>query len=276
MLRRSLEAGSFELHYQPQFSIAGEIAGFEALLRLPLPERLTIGPERFIPIAEKTGLIVPVGKWVLREACRQAREWLDEGLALQRIAVNISAIEIGRSSFADEVRDLLSSVPLDAAVLEIELTESAIIGNLAESTRQMRKLRALGVQLAIDDFGMGYSSLSYLQSLPIDTLKIDRSFVQAIRNPQDKSPIVETIVALGHNMGLRIVAEGIETPAQLSALSGNGCDFLQGDLLGHPRPAADVRDLMRSVTSNLDLVLLSGETGGFACPGRAREAERIN
>jgi EAL domain-containing protein (putative c-di-GMP-specific phosphodiesterase class I) len=124
---------------------------------------------------------------------------------------------------------------------------------------------------------MGYSSLSYLQSLPIDTLKIDRSFVQAIRSPQDKSPIVETIVALGHNMGLRIVAEGIETPAQLSALSANGgCDFLQGDLLGRPEPAARVRDLMRSVTSNLDLVLLSGGTGGFACPGRAREAERIN
>jgi EAL domain-containing protein (putative c-di-GMP-specific phosphodiesterase class I) len=124
--------------------MAGELAGFEALLRLPLPERLTIGPDRFIPIAEKTGLIESVGKWVLHEACRQAREWLDDGLALARIAVNISAIEISRSSFADEVCDLLSSIPLDPGLLEIELTESAIIGNLTESSRQMRKLRALG------------------------------------------------------------------------------------------------------------------------------------
>jgi diguanylate cyclase (GGDEF)-like protein len=258
ILRRTLEADSLELYYQPQFSMAGELAGFEALLRLPLPERLTTGPDRFIPVAEGTGLIVPVGKWVLREACRQAREWLDDGLALSRIAVNISAIEISRPTFADEVRDLLSSIPLDPGVLEIELTESAIMGNIAESSRQMRKLRALGVKLAIDDFGTGYSSLSYLHSLPIDTLKIDRSFVQAIRSPQDKSPFVEAIVALGRHMGLRIVAEGVETPAQLAALSGNGgCDFLQGYLLGRPGPAAGVRDLLRSSPSNLDLVLLS-------------------
>jgi EAL domain-containing protein (putative c-di-GMP-specific phosphodiesterase class I) len=258
ILRRSLEAGSFELHYQPQFTTSGELAGFEALLRLPLPERLTIGPDRFIPIAEKTGLIVPVGKWVLREACRQAREWLDEGLALSRIAVNVSAIEINRSSFADEVRDLLSSLPLDPGVLEIELTESAIIGNLAESSRQMRKLRALGVRLAIDDFGTGYSSLAHLHSLPLDTLKIDRSFVQAIGSPQDKCPIVEAIAALGRNMGLRIVAEGVETPVQLSVLSANdSCDFVQGDLLGRPASAAGARDLLRSSTSNVDIVVLS-------------------
>jgi diguanylate cyclase (GGDEF)-like protein len=262
MLRRALEAGSFELHYQPQFTMSGELAGFEALLRLPLPERLTIGPDRFIPIAEKTGLIVAVGKWVLREACRQAREWLDDGLALSRIAVNISAIEIGRSSFADEVRDLLSSIPLDPAVLEIELTESAIIGNLAESSRQMRKLRALGVRLAIDDFGTGYSSLAHLQSLPLDTLKIDRSFVQAIRGPHDKSPVVEAIVALGRNMGLRVVAEGVETPLQLSVLSANdGCDFLQGDLLGRPATAAGARDLLRSSTSDVDMFVFSRAAG---------------
>jgi len=258
VLRRALEAGSFELHYQPQFSMAGELAGFAALLRLPLPERLTTGPDRFIPVAEKTGLIVPVGKWVLREACRQVREWLDDGLALSRIAVNVSAIEIGRSTFADEVRDLLSSVPLDPGVLEIELTESAIIGNLAESSRQMRKLRALGVRLAIDDFGTGYSSLAHLQSLPLDTLKIDRSFLQAIRNPLDKSPIVEAILVLGRNMGLRIVAEGVETQVQLSVLSANdGCDFLQGDLLGRPEPAAGARDLLRSSTSNVGMAGLS-------------------
>jgi diguanylate cyclase (GGDEF)-like protein len=262
ILRRNLEASSFELHYQPQFSMAGELAGFEALLRLPLPDRLTIGPDRFIPIAEKTGLIVPVGKWVLREACRQAREWLDEGLALPRIAINISAIEIIRSSFADEVRDLLSALRLDPGVLEIELTESAIIGNLAESSRQMRKLRALGVRVAIDDFGTGYSSLAHLQSLPIDTLKIDRSFVHAIRSPQDKSPIVEAIFALGRNMGLRIVAEGVETPVQASVLSKNdGCDLLQGDLLGRAGSAAGARDLLRSSTSNAGVLVQSRAAG---------------
>ena len=261
ILRRTLEAGSFELSYQPQFSMAGELAGFEALLRLPFPQGLTAGPDRFVPIAENTGLIVPIGKWVLREACRQAREWLDDGLALSRIAVNISAIEIGRPSFADEVRDLLSSIPLDPGVLEIEVTESAIIGNLAESSRQMRKLRALGVQLAIDDFGVGYSSFSYLQSLPIDALKIDRSFVQSIRSRQDKSPIIAAIVALGRNMGLRIVAEGVETPAQLAVLSEiDGCGFLQGYLLGPPGPASRVRDLLRSSTSNVDMALLSRAT----------------
>jgi EAL domain-containing protein (putative c-di-GMP-specific phosphodiesterase class I) len=156
------------------------------------------------------------------------------------------------------VRDLLSSIPLDPGVLEIELTESAIIGNLAESSRQMRKLRALGVRLAIDDFGTGYSSLAHLQSLPLDTLKIDRSFVQAIRSLQDKSPVVEAIVALGRNMGLRVVAEGVETPLQLSILSANdGCDFLQGDLLGHPAPAASARDLLRSSTPDVDMFVLS-------------------
>jgi len=249
ILRRTLEKGSFELFYQPQFTGSGEISGFEALLRLPLPERHAIGPDTFVPIAESTGLIVPMGRWVLREACSQAREWLDEGLHLTRMSVNISAVEIARPAFADEVERMLTSIPLDPSVLEIEITESAIIGNIAESTRQMRKLRALGVRMAIDDFGTGYSSLSYLQTLPIDALKIDRSFVDAIRNAHDKPPLVQAIVALGRNMGLQLIAEGIETPAQLSALSGtDGCDYLQGYLLGRPAPASEARELLRSAS----------------------------
>ena len=246
ILRKTLEKGLFELYYQPQFTASGRIAGFEALVRLPRPERDTIGPDLFIPIAENTGLIVPVGRWVLREACRQTREWLDEGLPLTRICVNISALELARPSFAAEVETILASIPLPPSLLEIELTESAIIGNVAESTRQMKKLRSLGVRLAIDDFGTGYSSLSYLQTLPIDALKIDRTFVQAVTSPHDKYPLVQAIIALGRNMGLEIIAEGIETDAQLSALSASGgCDYLQGYLLGRPQPACEARELLR-------------------------------
>jgi len=185
-------------------------------------------------------------------------------LSLSRMSVNVSAIEIGRPTFADEVEALLGAIPLCAGVLEIELTESAIMGNLAESTRQMKKLRALGVRLAIDDFGTGYSSLSYLQTLPIDSLKIDRSFVQAIDGGYDKAipghaPLVYAIIALGRTLGLHIVAEGIETEMQLSALTQGAhglCerDYIQGYLLGRPQPASDAGRLIPAALASLPLL----------------------
>jgi diguanylate cyclase (GGDEF)-like protein len=241
MLHRALDEDLFELHYQPQFTLTGEVAGMEALLRMRDAKGDLISPADFIPLAEETGLIVPIGAWVLHEACRQLREWLDEGLQCSKIAINVSALQIARPSFADEVAAVLVEMRIDPRLLELELTESAIMGNLVESKRQMEKLRALGVGIAVDDFGTGYSSLSYLQNLPIDVLKIDRSFVQAITGHGGGLPMVQAILALARNLGLTVVAEGVETESQLTALRDSRCDFLQGFLFCRPQPAAEVR-----------------------------------
>lgn len=244
MLHRALEENLFELHYQPQFTLTGELAGFEALLRMNDSRGQFIPPGDFIMLAEETGLIVPIGAWVLREACSQLRAWLDDGLTAAKIAINVSAVQIARSSFADEVTAILTEMRLDPRLLELELTETAIMSNLAESKRQMEKLRAFGVSIALDDFGTGYSSLSYLQNLPINVLKIDRSFIHAITGPAGGLPMVQAILALARNLGLTVVAEGVETESQLLALRDSRCDFLQGFLFCKPQPAADVRSYL--------------------------------
>jgi EAL domain-containing protein (putative c-di-GMP-specific phosphodiesterase class I) len=246
ILRKAVENGGFELLYQPQFTPAGSLVGFEALLRLREPGRVPLGPEDFIPIAEETGLIVPMGSWVLREACHQLRQWLDEGLPILGMAVNVSAIEIVGTSFSDEVAAVLAAERLDPRLLELELTESAIVRNPTESVAQMQKLRSLGVRLAIDDFGTGYSSFANLQNLPVNTLKIDRSLLSGPAGAVRCAQLMRTIVDLGHSLGLTVVAEGVETVSHAAIVRESRCDVVQGYLFGRPQPASQARQLLIS------------------------------
>jgi diguanylate cyclase (GGDEF)-like protein/PAS domain S-box-containing protein len=240
-LRYALDRGEFCVHYQPQFDLqSGKLVGQEALLRWTNPKLGSIAPDQFIPIAEENGLIVPIGAWVLQEACRQTSAWRKAGYPLRGVSVNVSAVQFGRPDFVDTVRDVLHDSGLDPCNLELELTESLIIRDVRESARKMEKIRALGVQISVDDFGAGYSSLSYLQRLPIDILKLDRSFVEEFKTERGSSSLVQGIVSLAHGLGMRVTAEGVETEQQLELVHHSGCDKVQGYLLGRPSPAPSV------------------------------------
>jgi diguanylate cyclase (GGDEF)-like protein/PAS domain S-box-containing protein len=243
-MRRMLNDGGFELYYQPVYSISGKLCAFEALLRLNHPRLGMIAPGRFIPIAEECGLIVPLGNWVLQEVCRQSMEWQRRGLQPMRIAFNVSPLQFMRSDFSTEVMRVLSQYELDPLLLELEVTETTVMCNLPEVTRQMRSLAGAGVHFSVDDFGTGYSSLSHLHQLPISTLKIDRSFVERISTVNGTYSIIQAITALGHSLNLQIVAAGVERSDQLEALRRIGCDFLQGYLFAPPMPAGRVPRLL--------------------------------
>jgi EAL domain-containing protein (putative c-di-GMP-specific phosphodiesterase class I) len=193
-----------------------------------------IPPSRLIPLAEESQMIVALGHWVVREACRQGKTWREAGLGPVRIAINISAMQFVRPDFAEQVANALEEFSVRAAMLELELTESVMVEDFAESSRQLQRLKRLGVGIALDDFGTGYSSLNQLHRLPIDRLKIDRSFIQAMNEPDGTLPIVESIIGMAHSMGTRVVGEGVETQEQLATLRAMGCDFLQGYLLSRP------------------------------------------
>ncbi|HET6843629.1 MAG TPA: EAL domain-containing protein [Candidatus Angelobacter sp.] len=236
-LRRALERHEFEVHYQPKVSLkTGQITGAEALLRWTHPTRGPVSPAKFIPIAEDCGLILPIGKWVLREACKQARVWLDAGLPLGSMAVNISALEFRNESFLDGVFAVLRHTGLDPKVLELELTESVLMKHAESTALILKALQERGVQLAVDDFGTGYSSLSYLRKFPIDTLKIDQSFVRQIGATADEATIVNAVISMGRSLNLRVVAEGVETPQELSFLQAQRCDEAQGYHFSRPVP----------------------------------------
>ena len=234
-LRRALERQEFAVHYQPKISLTtGEITGAEALIRWRHPIRGLVPPGQFIPVAEDCGLILPIGNWVLREACQQARTWVDAGLPLATMAVNISAIQFRNENFLEGVFAALKDTGLDPRFLELELTESVLMKH-AESTEGILKtLRARGVQLAVDDFGTGYSSLSYLRKFPIDALKIDQSFVRQISTTPAETTIVTAIISMGRSLKLRVVAEGVETPAELAFLQAHHCDEAQGYYFSRP------------------------------------------
>ena len=234
-LRRALERQEFALHYQPKTNLStGEITGAEALLRWTHPIRGPIFPAQFIPVAEDCGLILPIGKWVLREACKQARAWVDAGLPLATIAVNISAMEFREGNFLEGVFAILKDTGLDPRSLELELTESVLMKR-AESTESILKaLRARGVQLAVDDFGTGYSSLSYLRRFPVNALKIDQSFVRQITTAPDDTKIVTAVISMGRSLNLRVVAEGVETQEELAFLRAHECDEAQGYYFSRP------------------------------------------
>ncbi|HEY4742609.1 MAG TPA: EAL domain-containing protein [Candidatus Acidoferrales bacterium] len=234
-LRRALERQEFTLHYQPKINLVrGEITGAEALLRWTHPVRGPVSPAQFIPVAEDCGLILPIGKWVLREACRQVRAWQDAGLSPGTIAVNISAMEFRDDKFLSGVFEVLSDTGLDPKSLELELTESVLMKRAEATESILKTLRERGVQVAVDDFGTGYSSLSYLRRLPIDALKIDQSFVRQITTDPDETTIVTAVIGMGRNLKLRVVAEGVETQQQLAFLQAHECDEAQGYYFSRP------------------------------------------
>jgi EAL domain-containing protein (putative c-di-GMP-specific phosphodiesterase class I) len=234
-LRRALERDELRLVYQPKVSLrTGRIVGAESLLRWNHPELGMVSPIRFIPLAEETGLIVAFGAWVLRTACEQNRAWQLAGLRNIRVAVNVSARQFRDGRFVRTVDEALQNSGLDPQYLTLELTENTIMENAKENLETLHQIKAMGVKLSVDDFGTGYSSLSYLKQLPLDELKIDRSFIMEIRSEADKAPIVTAIIGMAHSLGLTVVIEGIESEAQLSFSRAGGCDEYQGYLFSKP------------------------------------------
>jgi diguanylate cyclase (GGDEF)-like protein/PAS domain S-box-containing protein len=246
-LRRALERQEFALHYQPKINLrTGEISGAEALIRWTHPTRGSVSPAQFIPVAEDCGLILPIGNWVLGEACKQARSWLDAGLRLGTMGVNISAIEFRNENFLEGVFAILKDTGLDPTYLELELTESVLMKHPESTASVLQALRAKGVQVAVDDFGTGYSSLSYLQKFSIDALKIDQSFVRRITTAPDETTIVTAVIGMARSLKLRVVAEGVETLKELEFLQAHQCDEAQGYYFGRPIVPAQFAKLLET------------------------------
>jgi diguanylate cyclase (GGDEF)-like protein/PAS domain S-box-containing protein len=246
-LAKAVDNGELELHYQPQARAHDKrIVGFEALARWHHPELGQIAPERFIPIAEESGLIVPIGEWVLHEACTFAADLHARGVPFGRIAVNLSARQFYQATLAKSIERVLCKTGLPPGCLELEITESMMMGNTEKVLRILGELKEMNIQLAIDDFGTGYSSLGYLRRFPIDRLKIDRSFINEVAASQNDATIAKAIVSLAHNLGLNVIAEGVETQAQLDFLARNGCDEIQGYLIGRPLAEEAARSFMRT------------------------------
>jgi diguanylate cyclase (GGDEF)-like protein/PAS domain S-box-containing protein len=251
-LRRALLRDEFVLHYQPMVSLATRaIVGAEALIRWTHPTRGSMEPAQFIPIAEDCGLIVPIGRWVLREACKQSRAWIDSGYPAISMAVNVSATEIGEARFLEEVFEILRNSGLEPGLLEIELTESVLMKRVESTVLILKALRERGAHVAIDDFGTGYSSLSYLRKFPIDTLKVDQSFVRQIGAGGGDAAIVTAVINMALSLKLRIVAEGVETKAELSFLEAHKCDVAQGFFFSKPVCAQEFVKLLKRDTLKL-------------------------
>ena len=246
-MRRALTNQEFLLHYQPKVNLdTGEITGVEALIRWQHPEQGFIAPAEFVPIAEDCGLIVPIGRWVMREACRQARAWQDAGLRHLRMAVNVSAVEFREKSFVENVRTVLSDTGLRPQYLVLELTERVLMEHAESTALLLEELKTMGVHLAVDDFGTGYSSLSYLRQFPIDVLKIDQSFIKKITSNLDDSTIIAAIIAMGRNLHHIVIAEGIETQEQVAYLQSQHCEEGQGYLLSPPVGATQFGHLLET------------------------------
>jgi EAL domain-containing protein (putative c-di-GMP-specific phosphodiesterase class I) len=240
-LKMALERDEFLLLYQPQFEVeGGRLVGVEALLRWRHRDLGLVSPARFVPLAEEHGLILPIGDWVLHTACAQLRSWIDEGCEPVRVAVNISSRQFEQRDLASSVRTALEQTGLPPELLELEITESAIMAQGEQAVEAIRELKALGVSIALDDFGTGYSSLAYLKRFAIDTLKIDRSFVRDIPEDRNDQAIAATIIAMARTLGIQVLAEGVETPEQLAFLCSHGCHAWQGFLFSRPVPAKDL------------------------------------
>jgi EAL domain-containing protein (putative c-di-GMP-specific phosphodiesterase class I) len=246
-LRRGVERNEFTLHYQPKVNLkTGEITGAEALLRWVHPSRGLVSPAQFIPVAEDCGLILPIGNCVLREACKQAQAWVSAGLSFNSMAVNISAVEFRHEHFLEGVVEILKETGLEPRFLELELTESVLMKRVEATGSILATLRAMGVHVAVDDFGTGYSSLSYLRKFPIDALKIDQSFVRQVTTSPDETSIVTAIISMGRSLGLRVIAEGVETQEELAFLQAHQCDEAQGYYFSRPIPPQQFANLLEA------------------------------
>ena len=270
-LQRALQNREFELYYQPKVRAGGaEVVGMEALLRWHHPSGEIIGPDQFIPYLEESGLIVPVGEWVTREACRQNKAWQDAGLPALRVSVNVSAAQFRSELFPQLIREALRSSGLEPRFLELELTESLLVDNVNAATQRMRELKQIGVVLSLDDFGTGYSSLSYLKDFPLDYLKVDRSFLASLENECNDSAIVRSIASLAHALHLGIVAEGVERPEQVKCLHEYGYDEMQGFLFSQPVPAAELAEFLRNRTRHT----AQDDQQGPSSPSGSRDVSR--
>ena len=244
-LRRALEREEFLLHYQPKVDFrSGRVTGMEALVRWERPGKGMVPPAQFIPLAEETGLIVPLGEWVLLTACASNRAWQREGMPPLRVAVNLSARQFAHASLVRDVAHILLVTGLDPASLELEITESMVMGNPQQAVQTLHQIKSMGVALALDDFGTGYSSLAYLRRFPLDHIKIDRSFIHDIPGNADAVAIIDAILAMSHSLRLKVVAEGVENIAQFEFLRDRGCDEMQGFYFSRPLPASEFRALV--------------------------------
>jgi EAL domain-containing protein (putative c-di-GMP-specific phosphodiesterase class I) len=239
-LRGALERGEFLLHYQAKADlVTGAISGFEALLRWQHPERGLVPPIEFIPILEDTGAIIPVGEWVLRSVCEQIKAWQAAGITPRPVSVNVSARQFQRRDLDAVLARIIEEAGIDPAYLQLELTESLLMKDAAETARTLTRLKALGIRLAVDDFGTGYSSLAYLKRFPLDELKIDRAFIRDIVTDPSDAAIALSVISLAHSLRLKVVAEGVETEEQLGFLRTHGCDEMQGFYFSRPAQVAD-------------------------------------
>jgi EAL domain-containing protein (putative c-di-GMP-specific phosphodiesterase class I) len=244
-LHNALAREEFLVYYQPQADIGtGEIVGVEALVRWQHPEKGTVLPQEFIPWAEDTGLIVQLGEWVLHTACEEVQSWQDKGLPPIRVAVNLSARQFQQSDLSEMVARICKETRLDPSYLELEITESIAMQNGALTIDVLRRLRELGIRIGIDDFGTGYSSLSNLKNFPIDTLKIDQSFVRDLTTDPNDAAIATTVIAMAHSLNLKVIAEGVETEEQLAFLKDRGCHEIQGHLISKPVPAHTMKKIL--------------------------------
>ena len=247
-LRKAIDRDELELQYQPQLDVrSGQVTGMEALLRWRSRELGNVAPDDFIPLAEETGLIIPIGEWVLRTACVQAKEWRDKGYMVNRMAVNVSAIQFTEPDFTPLVRQILEEIGLEPDILELEVTESILMNDADRAVETLGHLKSLGVKIAIDDFGTGYSSLSYLKQFPIDRLKIDKAFVRDVDTDPDDAAIARAVIAMAGSMDLKVIAEGVENDKQLSFLKDKRCDEIQGFLLSHPISSSDMDAYLHSL-----------------------------
>jgi EAL domain-containing protein (putative c-di-GMP-specific phosphodiesterase class I) len=245
-LRYALERGELELHYQPQVSLrSGNVISMEALLRWRHPKLGMIPPTEFIPLAEETGLIVPIGTWVIKTACTQLKTWQQEGLPIQFVAVNLSPRQFMQKDLLSQIADILEETELDASCLELEITEGLIMRDVDSAIMTLQALKLMQVQIAIDDFGTGYSSLNYLKRFPLDRLKIDKSFINDINNDPNDAAIALAVIAMAHSLQLKVIAEGVENEQQLIFLKSRRCDDMQGYYFSRPLPAAEARTLLR-------------------------------
>jgi len=247
-IREALELGQFHLAYQPKVNVhINQLQGLEALLRWNSPTRGNVGPNEFIPVAEESGHIIPLGYWVLDEVCRTVRSWQDKGLPVVPVSVNVSARQFQQPDFHKRVAEVLGRHGVDAGLIEIELTEGLVMEDTEAAQRELAQLKKIGLRISIDDFGTGYSCLSYLRRFPIDVLKIDRSFVQEIGSSRDGESIIDAIISLAKSLRLETVAEGVETPAQLNYLLDHGCHVVQGYLFGKPMDVSLIEPLLAAL-----------------------------